>query len=268
MGVGQSPLIVLDGVSKDYMSTLNGAVVNALKSVTFTVASGEFFVILGPSGSGKTTILNLIAGFEQATSGLLTVRGQPISRPSWERVVVFQEHGLFPWLTAAANIEFGLKMKGIPSAARKNIVAEYIKIVGLQGFEDKYPKELSGGMKQRVGIARALAVDSEIVIMDEPLGSLDAQTRTEMQDELLRILQHERKKTVVLVTHSIEEALKLGDTIVVMSARPGRVRETFRITQPRPRKVLIDPEMIKLNVKLHELLFLESAKEAVYGERP
>lgn len=267
MGVVGSSMISFDRVGKDYVSASTGAIVSALKTVTFTVVPGEFFVILGPSGSGKTTILNLIAGFEQATSGHITVRGQPIFNPSWEQVVVFQEHGLFPWLTTAENIEFGLKMKKIAATERKRIASEYIKIVGLQGFEDKYPKELSGGMKQRVGIARALAVDSEIVIMDEPLGSLDAQTRTEMQDELLRILQHEKKKTVVLVTHSIEEALKLGDTILVMSARPGRVREVFSVTQPRPRNVLADPDMIELNVRLHELLHRESTKEVVNGKR-
>jgi ABC-type nitrate/sulfonate/bicarbonate transport system ATPase subunit len=182
------------------------------------------------------------------------MNGQPISKPGWERAVVFQEHGLFPWLTAAENIEFGLKMKRMPRSERKKVVAQYIDIVGLKGFEDKFPKELSGGMKQRVGIARALAVDSEIVIMDEPLGSLDAQTRSEMQDELLRILHHEKKKTVVFVTHSIEEALKLADVVLVMTERPGQVKEIFHIDKPRPRHVLTDPDIIALNVKLHGLL--------------
>lgn len=260
------PLIVFRDIGKEYISSANNSVVTALQQINFSVVSGEFLVILGPSGSGKTTLLNMIAGFEQPTSGSLTISGVPIEGPSWERVVVFQEHGLFPWLTVADNIEFGLKMKGVPAAERRRIVSNYIRIVGLEGFGDKYPKELSGGMKQRVGIARALAVDSEVVVMDEPLGALDAQTRTEMHDELLRILQHEKKKTVILVTHSIDEALKLGDRILVLSARPGRIREILEINKRHPRDVLTDPDIIALNVELHRLLFEESAKHAAYDD--
>ena len=248
------PMLEVRDVSKRFVAVKNSESVVALEHVSFTVDRGEFFVILGPSGSGKTTILNLIAGFEQPSSGAVTVNGLPVSSPSWQRAVVFQEHALFPWLTAWENIEFGLKMKDVPPGKRVAIVREYIDVVGLKGFENKYPKELSGGMKQRVGIARALAVDSDFVIMDEPLGSLDAQTRSEMQDELLRILQHEKKKTVLLVTHSIEEALKLADVILVLSARPGTVKKTFRLVQPRPREILRDPEIIRVNVELHELL--------------
>lgn len=250
----RTPLLVLDSVSKRFVSSRSGQAVEALDNVSFTVHQGEFFVILGPSGSGKTTLLNLIAGFEQPTRGSLTVDGRPIIEPGWERAVVFQEHGLFPWYTAAQNIEFGLRMKKIPAERRRQIVDGYIDMVGLGGFADKYPKELSGGMKQRVGIARALAVESEIVVMDEPLGSLDAQTREEMQDELLRIWEQERR-TVIFVTHSIEEALKLADTILVLSARPGKVKETIGIEMPRPRDVLSHPTMIELNVRLHKLLF-------------
>lgn len=248
-------VLVVDNVTKEYSTARSGIRVAALEGLSFTVREGEFFVVLGPSGSGKTTLLNLIAGFEMPTRGSLTVNGKPISQPGWQRAVVFQEHGLFPWLTAAENIEFGLKMKRLPKDERRRLVSKYIEIVGLRGSEDKYPKELSGGMKQRIGIARALAVDSDIVIMDEPLGSLDAQTRSEMQDELLRILQQEKKKTVLFVTHSIEEALKLADSVLVMSERPGRVKEIFRINSPRPREVLTDPKMIELNVKLHSLLY-------------
>jgi NitT/TauT family transport system ATP-binding protein len=262
MGLNATPILVVDNVSKEYVSAKTGDLVVALKNLSFTVEDGQFFVVLGPSGSGKTTILNLVAGFELPSEGRITVNGLPITKPGWDRVVVFQEHGLFPWLTAAENIEFGLKMKNMPVTERKRVVAEYIAIVGLQGFEDKFPKELSGGMKQRVGIARALAVDSEIVIMDEPLGSLDAQTRSEMQDELLRILQREKKKTVIFVTHSIEEALKLADVILVMTERPGRVKEFFRIDKARPRQVLTDPDMIALNVRLHGLLHRSDRKAA------
>jgi NitT/TauT family transport system ATP-binding protein len=261
MDVDQRPMLVVHKVSKTYVAANSGEKIAALERLDFTVNCGEFFVILGPSGSGKTTVLNLIAGFEEPSEGQITANGRRVVKPGWDRVVVFQEHGLFPWLTAAQNIEFGLKMKGIPPGQRRKIVAEYISIVGLKGFEDKFPKELSGGMKQRVGIARALAVDSDIVIMDEPLGSLDAQTRTEMQDELLRILQHEKKKTVIFVTHSIEEALKLADVILVMTARPGRVKEVLRVERTRPRDVLRDPLLIEMNVKLHRLLYRQKQEE-------
>ncbi|MBX3121563.1 MAG: ABC transporter ATP-binding protein [Nitrospira sp.] len=254
--------LVVDNVTKEYEMARSGTRIAALEGLSFTVREGEFFVVLGPSGSGKTTLLNLIAGFELPTKGTLTVNGAPIEQPGWQRAVVFQEHGLFPWLTAAENIEFGLRMKKLPKGERRDLVSKYIEIVGLKGSEDKYPKELSGGMKQRIGIARALVVDSDIVIMDEPLGSLDAQTRTEMQDELLRILHKEKKKTVLFVTHSIEEALKLADSIVVMSERPGRVKELFRVDSPRPRDVLTDPRMIDLNVKLHALLYRSQTPKA------
>lgn len=253
MGLNETPLLVLSHVSKEFTAAKTGGLIGALNDVSFSVGVGEFFVILGPSGSGKTTILNIIAGFERCSSGHVTLDGVEVSGPSWERAVVFQEHGLFPWFTVAENIEFGLKMREVPTNKRKEIVASYISMVGLQGFEDKFPKELSGGMKQRVGIARALAVGSRIVIMDEPLGSLDAQTRSEMQDELLRIWEQE-KRTVILVTHSVEEALKLADVIIVMSARPGRVKQAFRIEKPRPRDIYGDPDIIKLNAELHSLL--------------
>jgi NitT/TauT family transport system ATP-binding protein len=255
MGLNATPALAFRGVSKEFIAAKTGEKVLAINDLSFHVEAGQFFVILGPSGSGKTTVLNLVAGFEQPSSGDIRVMGQPIHGPSWQRAVVFQEYALFPWLTAAENIEFGLRMKDIPKVERARIVADYIKLVGLIGFEDKYPKELSGGMKQRVGIARALAVDSEIVIMDEPLGALDAQTRAEMQDELLRILQHEKRKTVIFVTHSIEEALKLADVILVMTARPGRVKQTFALSQSRPRSILTDPALIQLNLELHKLLF-------------
>lgn len=254
MGVNDGAILEAHEVTKTFIAVKDAEPVVALDGVSFTVRRGEFFVILGPSGSGKTTILNLIAGFEQPTSGAVRVNGEPVVAPSWQRAVVFQEHALFPWLTAAQNIEFGLRMKNLAPLERRRIVGQYIEIVGLKGFENKYPKELSGGMKQRVGIARALAVDSDIVIMDEPLGSLDAQTRSEMQDELLRILQHEKKKTVVLVTHSVEEALKLADVVLVLTARPGRVKKTIHLAHPRPRQIFIDPEIIRINLELHELL--------------
>ncbi|MBX9590543.1 MAG: ABC transporter ATP-binding protein [Hyphomonadaceae bacterium] len=254
MDLSGTPAVELRNVSKTFTSAKLGETLLALDNVSFSIQRGQFFVILGPSGSGKTTILNLVAGFEPPTHGQVLAMGKPIRGPSWQRAVVFQEHALFPWLTVADNIAFGLRMKEIPKRTRRDKVAEYIDVVGLSGFADKYPKELSGGMKQRVGIARALAVDSDIVIMDEPLGALDAQTRAEMQGELLRILQHEKRKTVLFVTHSIEEALKLGDEILVMSARPGRVKQVFHLSQARPRSILTDPEILQMNVELHRLL--------------
>jgi NitT/TauT family transport system ATP-binding protein len=264
MGLNTAPALQFQNVSKEFTAAKTGEQILALDELSFSVQTGQFFVILGPSGSGKTTVLNLIAGFEEPSRGDIRVMGKPIYGPSWQRAVVFQEYALFPWLTAAENIEFGLRMKDIPKSERMRIVADYIKLVGLVGFGDKYPKELSGGMKQRVGIARALAVDSEIINMDEPLGALDAQTRSEMQDELLRILQHEKRKTVIFVTHSIEEALKLADVILVMSARPGRVKEIFHLTQARPRAILTDPELLQLNLELHQLLY----RGTLPGKRP
>jgi NitT/TauT family transport system ATP-binding protein len=251
-------------VSKEFTAAKSGERVLALKELSFSVLAGQFFVILGPSGSGKTTVLNLVAGFEEASRGEILVMGRPIHGPSWQRAVVFQEYALFPWLTAAENIEFGLRMKGMAKRERALIVSDYIELVGLTGFGDKYPKELSGGMKQRVGIARALAVDSEIINMDEPLGALDAQTRSEMQDELLRILLHQKRKTVIFVTHSIEETLKLADVILVMTARPGQVKQMFHLTQPRPRAILTEPELLKLNLELHQLLYRDRSQ----AERP
>lgn len=246
-------LLQLRSVSKRFTSR-NGESVLALDDVSFDVRRGEFFVIVGPSGSGKTSLLDLIAGFEQPSSGAVLAEGKPIDKPGWQRAVVFQEHGLFPWLTVAKNIEFGLKMKRLPAAHRRKIVDGYVQMIGLSGFENKFPRELSGGMKQRVGLARALAVQSELILMDEPFGALDPQTRTEMQNELLRIWAQDRR-TIVLVTHNIEEALKLGDTVAVMSERPGRLRKLFRIDRPRPRSVLDDPELLKLNIELHKMLF-------------
>ena len=257
------PILHFNLVTKNYQSQTGQPDVLALDRVSFTVNRGELFVILGPSGCGKTTVLNLIAGFDQPSEGEVLLDGSPVSEPGWQRVVVFQEYGLFPWLTVSQNIEFGLKMKRLAAEQRKAIVREYISVVGLNGFENRFPKELSGGMKQRVGIARALAVDAEIVIMDEPLGALDAQTRLEMQDELLRILQHEKRKTVVFVTHSIEEATKLADVILVMTPRPGRVSEMFRVEKPRPRKILGDAELIALNEKLQGLLYSGSTRASV-----
>ena len=209
-------------------------VVNALDGFQLDVMDGEFICLLGPSGCGKTTVLRVIAGLEPKTGGTVAVRGRPVTSSGPERGMVFQEFALFPWRTVRKNIEFGLEIKGLAKEERDKMSKSLIELVGLKGFEDAHPKELSGGMKQRVGIARALANDPAVLLMDEPFGSLDAQTRNLMQRELLRIWQA-TKKTILFVTHSVDEAVFLADKIVVMTARPSKVRETIEVGLPRPR---------------------------------
>lgn len=230
-------------VSKVHVS-MTGEPLLALLDVDFQVERNEFFSIVGPSGCGKTTLLNLLAGFEQPTRGELTVGGEAISAPGWERAVVFQEYALFPWYTVVQNIRYGLQRKRIPEAEQRRIVDHYIGLVGLHGFESRYPRELSGGMRQRVSIARALAVNPSILLMDEPFASLDIQTREYMQDELLKIWQSE-PKTVIFITHSIDEAIKLSDRIAIMAPRPGRVEEIQRVDFERPRDPT-DPGVVRL----------------------
>jgi NitT/TauT family transport system ATP-binding protein len=195
---------------------------------------GEFVCVLGPSGCGKTTLLRIIAGLEEPTSGKILLKNKEITGPGSDRGMVFQEFGLFPWRSVRKNIEFGLEIRKIPKEERKAISDRYIDLVGLKGFETSHPNELSGGMKQRVGIARALANDPAILLMDEPFGALDAQTRNLMQKELLRIWS-EMKKTVIFITHSVDEAVFVADRIVVMSARPGKIKSIFNVEWERPR---------------------------------
>jgi NitT/TauT family transport system ATP-binding protein len=195
---------------------------------------GEFVCVLGPSGCGKTTLLRIIAGLEEPTGGAILLNNKEITGPGSDRGMVFQEFGLFPWRTVRKNIEFGLEIRKVEKEERRKISDKYIDLVGLKGFENSHPYELSGGMKQRVGIARALANDPEILLMDEPFGALDAQTRNLMQKELLRIWS-EMKKTVVFITHSVDEAVFVADRVVVMSARPGNIRYVFNVEWERPR---------------------------------
>jgi NitT/TauT family transport system ATP-binding protein len=206
----------------------------ALDDFDLRVAEGEFVCLLGPSGCGKTTVLRILAGLETKSGGSVRISGTEVWMAGSDRGMVFQEFALFPWRSVRRNIEFGLEIQGIDEATRRANSAKYIELVGLKGFEDAHPKELSGGMKQRVGIARALANDPKVLLMDEPFGSLDAQTRNLMQKELLRIWSATRK-TVMFVTHSVDEAVFLADRIVVMTARPGRVREIIEVDLPRPR---------------------------------
>lgn len=208
--------------------------VTAVKEFDLDVTKGEFVSIVGPSGCGKSTFLNILLGLIKPDAGDLRFKGIPITGPSQERAMVFQEFGLLPWRTVAANIELGLELKGIPAAERAERSQELIKLVGLVGFEGHYPHELSGGMKQRVGLARALATEPEVLLMDEPFAALDAQTRDLMQSELLQIWERTHK-TVLFVTHSIEEAVYLSDRVIVMTARPGHTKEILPIQLSRPR---------------------------------
>lgn len=229
--------------------------VTALTGLNLTVGKGEFVSIVGPSGCGKSTFLNVLLGLIRHDSGTLTLDGVRITGPGRERAMVFQEFGLLPWRTVAGNIELGLELKGTPAAERAELADKLIKLVGLNGFEKHYPHELSGGMKQRVGLARALATEPEVLLMDEPFAALDAQTRDLMQTELLQIWER-TNKTVLFVTHSIEEAAYLSDRVIVMTARPGRTKEVLRIDLPRPREyeMRLTPEFNEIKLRIWEVL--------------
>jgi NitT/TauT family transport system ATP-binding protein len=225
-------LLEVKGVFKLFQ--VNGNRMEALKNINLDIEENEFVCFIGPSGCGKTTLLRIIAGLEEASSGEILIEGQPIKGPGPERGMVFQEYSLFPWRTVLDNVAFGLELKGISKDERHEKARQYLKMVELERFEERYPHELSGGMKQRVAIARALVNDPIAILMDEPFGALDAQTRNIMQSELLRIWEEE-KKTVVFVTHSVDEAIYLADRIVIMSARPGNIKDIIKIELPRPR---------------------------------
>jgi NitT/TauT family transport system ATP-binding protein len=214
--------------------SVDGKEMEALRDITLSIRENEFVCFIGPSGCGKTTLLRIIAGLEDPTTGGVYLNGELIKGPGPERGMVFQEYSLFPWRTVLDNVAFGLELKGVPKEVRREKSRQYLKMVGLERFEERYPHELSGGMKQRVAIARALVNDPSALLMDEPFGALDAQTRNVMQSELLRIWEEE-KKTVVFVTHSVDEAIYLADRIVIMSARPGRIKDVIEIDIPRPR---------------------------------
>lgn len=232
--------------------------ITAVEDLSFSIEPGQFVCMLGPSGCGKTTILRMIAGLESPTSGEIIQGGKRVTYPGPERGMVFQEFALFPWRTVRKNIEFGLEQKGLTHAQRREISNKYIDLVDLEGFEEAHPRELSGGMKQRVGIARALANDPDVLLMDEPFGSIDAQTRNLMQKELLRIWGSARK-TVVFVTHSVDEAVFLADRIVVLTARPAKVREIIDVPLARPRD-RTSPEFIDIRAKVLEELQEEFEK--------
>jgi len=226
--------LILDSISKSFVLD-DGSVVEALSSITLGVADSEFVSVLGPSGCGKTTLLRIVAGLEAPTSGTIILDGEKIEGPSPRMAMIFQEYSLYPWMTVINNIEFGLEMRGMKREERREKAFKYLDIVGLGEFADRYPYELSGGMRQRVAVARALAVDPHILLMDEPFGALDAQTRNMLQRELLDIWEKTRK-TILFVTHSVDEAVFLSDRIVILTSRPGRVKEIVPIDLPRPRE--------------------------------
>ena len=206
----------------------------ALEKTSFSIEDGEFVTILGPSGCGKSTVLRIVAGLEEATSGHVLLDGQEIHGPGPDRGMVFQSYTLFPWLSVKDNITFGLKLKGVSQKERDDIARHYLQLIGLEGFENHFPIQLSGGMKQRVAIARALANDPKILLMDEPFGALDAQTRNIMQEVLLKAWE-ESKKTILFITHDVDESIFLADSVYVMTARPGRLKKRIPIALERPR---------------------------------
>jgi NitT/TauT family transport system ATP-binding protein len=238
-----------------------GRTVTALENISLAIPDRELSVIVGPSGCGKSTLLRLVAGLAEATSGRITLDGRPITGPSAERGMVFQSYTLFPWLTVRRNVEFGPELKGTAAPERRQIAERFLREVGLDGFEDAYPDQLSGGMRQRTALARALANDPEILLMDEPFGALDSQTRSLMQELLLGIWERSHK-TVLFITHDIDEALFLGDVVYVMSARPGRIKQEIAVDLPRPRapEVLTAPRFVALKREVLALIREEAMR--------
>jgi NitT/TauT family transport system ATP-binding protein len=234
MAEGALPILEMKNASKTYSQ--NGRAIEALRGASLRVKKGEFVCLIGASGCGKSTLLRMAAGFEAATRGDVLMWGMPISGPGPSRGMVFQDYGLFPWLNVRDNIGFGPKSRGRPKAEIRETTDRFTELIGLQDFADVYPHQLSGGMKQRVAIARVLANDAEIVLMDEPFGALDAMTRERLQDELVEIWSR-TGLTVIFVTHSIEEAIFLADRVVVMSPGPGRIDNEYLIDLPRPRDI-------------------------------
>ena len=222
--------IVFDGVSREF--TRDGKTFPALDNVSFRVDDREFVAIVGPSGCGKTTCLRMAAGLEFPTSGTVSVGDRPVTRPGPDRAVVFQQFALFPWKTVYANIDFGLRGKGVAEATRRARIEALVELMGLQGYESAYPHQLSGGMQQRVAIARSYVLDPDVLLMDEPFGALDAQTRVVMQEELIK-LARVNPRTVLFITHAVDEAVYLADRVVVMTRRPGRIREIIDVAPVR-----------------------------------
>lgn len=263
MATGLTAKLVIEGVSRVFPGVRGGEPTRALEPTNLAVDENGFITILGPSGCGKSTLLRIVAGLDRPTAGRVLLGGREVSAPGADRGMVFQSYTLFPWLTVSENIAFGLKERGVPSAERRTIVAAYIERVGLAGFENHYPKQLSGGMQQRTAIARALANDPQILLLDEPFGALDNQTRALMQELLLGIWERERK-TVLFVTHDIEEAIFLASRVVVMTARPGRIKADVPVDLPHPRdyRMKTGPEFSALKARLTDEIRIEAVRAA------
>src|SRR6516165_4404732 len=250
--------IEIIGLTHQYVDT-DGQLITAVKDISLSITDGRFMSIVGPSGCGKTTLLNIVAGFIATSSGSVLIDGKTVSGPGPDRGVVFQSYALFDWLTIRENVEFGPRMAGIKAQDRAE---RFIGMVGLRRFANRYPYELSGGMKQRVAIARSLANNPEILLMDEPFASLDAQTRELMQEELLKIWET-TKKTILFITHSVDEAVYLSSEVAVMSYRPGRLLRMFPVSLPYPRaeySIRTDPRFLELKVAIHDLVREEITK--------
>jgi NitT/TauT family transport system ATP-binding protein len=256
--MAELPILDIRGVGKIY--ELNGQKIEALRDANLTIRKGEFVCLIGASGCGKSTLLRIVAGFEPPTSGQALMWDKPVGGPAPDRGMVFQDYGLFPWLTVRQNIGFGPTSRGLAKAEVRDTVERFVNMVGLTRFADAFPHQLSGGMKQRVAIARVLANDAEMVLMDEPFGALDAMTRERLQDELLDIWQR-TKLTVLFVTHSIEEAIFLADRVVVMEPGPGRIASEHMIDLPRPRDVA-SPEFNVVRRDLSARLHSHHARKA------
>jgi NitT/TauT family transport system ATP-binding protein len=262
MSADKNTRVTFDRVSVEF--TTEQGPMHVLDEVSFDISQGEFISIIGPSGCGKSTLMNILAGFIQPTQGQVLLDGREVKGPGPDRGVIFQEYGVFPWLTVQQNIEFGMKLEAskFPAAERAETAKKYMALMGLTDFSNHYPKHLSGGMRQRLAIARAYAVKPEFLLMDEPFGALDAQTRSAMQDLLLKVLQTE-KKTVLLITHSVDEAIYLSSRIIVVTARPARIRADIRVPFPYPRtgNLADTPAFGELRSHIRDLVMQEYAAQ-------
>ncbi len=245
-------MIELKGVTKRYESSGRAEAHTALQDVDLRIEPGRFVCLLGPSGCGKSTLLNLIAGFLRPTAGQVLFQGRPVTEPAPERGVVFQDSALFPWLTVQANVEFGLAVRGAPKDQRRSAATEALRLAGLDGFAEAYPHTLSGGMRQRVALARVLVLDPPALLMDEPFGALDANSRERLQDELLRLWRQHRR-TVLFVTHNVEEAAYLAERVVVMGPPPASIRQDVTIERPHPRPRNA-AELVQATARLRQVL--------------
>jgi len=265
--VSDVPKVSLHGISLSYKTT-NGSRLLAIDNIDLKVRTGEFLCIVGPSGCGKSTLLHLIAGLHKPTSGHVLVDDNVVEGTGTDRILIFQELGLFPWLKVGENVEFGMKMKGLSKAEREEKIRYYLRLVHLSQFEDSYAHQLSGGMRQRVALARALATEPDVLLMDEPFAALDAQTRDLLHDELERIWA-ETGRTIVFVTHNVREAVRLGDRVVLFTFRPGRVKREFQVDLPRPRQLEeVDVARAAREILEHLREEINKSLEVEYGVWP